>query len=64
MQLTGSPGRFIFNGKEYDDSYGFDLYYYGARYMSPALGRTNLELISAKTYNILDNLHLGGIYYH
>jgi RHS repeat-associated protein len=39
MQLTGSPGRFSFNGKEYDDSYGFDLYYYGARYMSPALGR-------------------------
>jgi hypothetical protein len=36
MQLTGQPSRFSFNGKEYDDSYGFDLYYHGARYMSGA----------------------------
>jgi hypothetical protein len=35
LQLTGASSRFSFNGKEYDDSYGFDLYYYGARYMSP-----------------------------
>jgi RHS repeat-associated protein len=39
LQLTGQPSRFSFNDKEYDDSYGFDLYYYGARYMSPSLGR-------------------------
>jgi RHS repeat-associated protein len=39
LSLTGSPGRFTFNGKEYDDGYDFDLYYYGARYMDPALGR-------------------------
>jgi RHS repeat-associated protein len=39
LGLTGSPGRFTYNGNEYDDEYGFDLYYYGARYMDPALGR-------------------------
>jgi RHS repeat-associated protein len=39
LGLTGSPGRFTYNGNEFDDEYGFDLYYYGARYMDPALGR-------------------------
>ena len=39
LGLTGSPGRFTYNGNEFDDDYGFDLYYYGARYMDPALGR-------------------------
>ncbi len=39
LGLTGSPGRFTYNGNELDDEYGFDLYYYGARYMDPALGR-------------------------
>jgi RHS repeat-associated protein len=39
MQLTGQPSRFSLNGKEHDDSYSFDLYYYGSRYMSPSLGR-------------------------
>jgi len=39
LSLTGSPGRFTYNGNEFDDEYGFDLYYYGARYMDPVLGR-------------------------
>jgi RHS repeat-associated protein len=39
LGLTGSPGRYTYNGNEFDDEYGFDLYYYGARYMDPALGR-------------------------
>jgi RHS repeat-associated protein len=39
LGLTGTPGRFTYNGNEFDDEYGFDLYYYGARYMDPALGR-------------------------
>lgn len=38
LGLTGSPGRFTYNGNEFDDEYGFDLYYYGERYMDPALG--------------------------
>ncbi len=37
--MTGAPGRFTYNGKELDDEYGFDLYYYGARYMDPITGR-------------------------
>ncbi len=39
LSLTGSPGRYTYNGNEFDDEYGFDLYYYGARYMDPGLGR-------------------------
>ncbi len=39
LSLTGSPGRYTYNGNEFDDEYGFDLYYYGARYMDPVLGR-------------------------
>ncbi len=39
MRVTGAPGRFTYNGKELDDEYGFDLYYYGARYMDPKTGR-------------------------
>ena len=39
LSVTGAPGRFTYNGNELDDEYGFDLYYYGARYMDPASGR-------------------------
>ena len=39
LGVTGSPGRFTYNGNELDDEYGFDLYYYGARYMDPSAGR-------------------------
>ncbi|MCD6163125.1 MAG: hypothetical protein J7K40_12030 [candidate division Zixibacteria bacterium] len=37
--LTGTPGRFTYNGNEYNDTYDFDLHYYGARFMDPSLGR-------------------------
>jgi RHS repeat-associated protein len=35
----GDIGKYAYNGKEYVDDYGFDLYYYGARFMDPATGR-------------------------
>ncbi len=37
--ITGSPGTYSYNGNEFDDEWDFDLYYYGARFMDPALGR-------------------------
>jgi RHS repeat-associated protein len=39
LSVTGTPGNHTYNGNELDDEWGFDLYYYGARYMDPALGR-------------------------
>ena len=39
LSVTGAPGRFTYNGNELDNEYGFDLYYYGARYMDPSSGR-------------------------
>ena len=36
---SGSIGKYSYNGKEYVDDYGFDLYYYGARFMDPKTGR-------------------------
>jgi RHS repeat-associated protein len=34
-----NPGKYTYNGKEYMDDWGFNLYYYGARYMDPTTGR-------------------------
>ena len=39
LSVAGTPGAHTYTGKEYDDEWEFDLYYYGARYMDPALGR-------------------------
>jgi len=36
---SGDIGKYSYNGKEYIDDYGFDLYYYGARFMDPNTGR-------------------------
>jgi RHS repeat-associated protein len=38
-RASGNPVEFNYTGKEFDDAYGFDLYYYGARYYDAALGR-------------------------
>ena len=39
LEVTGTPGKYTYNGKEYLDDWGYDLYYYGARFMDPATGR-------------------------
>jgi RHS repeat-associated protein len=39
LASTSNPGNYTCNGKEYMDDWGFDLYWYGARYMDPTTGR-------------------------
>ncbi len=39
LGMSGTNERFSFTGKEYVEEYGFNLYYYGARFMDPVLGR-------------------------
>ncbi len=40
LGMSGTNERFSFTGKEYVEEYGFNLYYYGARFMDPVLGPT------------------------
>ena len=53
-ESTGnSLQRFRFNGKEFDRTHGLDWYDYGARHMSPDVGRfTTIDPKAEKYYNI------------
>ena len=53
-ESTGnSLQRFRFNGKEFDRTHGLDWYDYGARHMSPDVGRfTTIDPMAEKYYNI------------
>lgn len=45
--------RFRYNGKEFDRTHGIDWYDYGARHMSPDVGRfTTIDPLAEKYYNI------------
>lgn len=45
--------RFRYNGKEFDRTHGIDWYDYGARHMSPDVGRfTTIDPMAEKYYNI------------
>jgi RHS repeat-associated protein len=45
--------RFRYNGKEFDRTHGIDWYDYGARHMSPDVGRfTSVDPMAEKYYNI------------
>jgi RHS repeat-associated protein len=49
----GSVQRFKYNGKELDRTHGLDWYDYGARHMSPDIGRfTTIDPMAEKYYNI------------
>lgn len=54
IKSTGnSLQRFRFNGKEFDRTHGLDWYDYGARHMSPDVGRfTTIDPMAEKYYNI------------
>jgi RHS repeat-associated protein len=39
LTQTGSGSDFNYTGKEFDEGYNFNLYYYGARYYNAELGR-------------------------
>ena len=53
-ESTGnSLQRFRFNGKEFDRTHGLDWYDYGARHMTPDVGRfTTIDPMAEKYYNI------------
>ena len=53
-ESTGSTGqRYKYNGKEFDRTHGLDWYDYGARHMSPDVGRfTTIDPMAEKNYNI------------
>ena len=54
IKSTGnSLQRFRFNGKEFDRTHGLDWYDYGARHMTPDVGRfTTIDPMAEKYYNI------------
>ncbi len=47
---TGQDNKFLYNGKELDDEYDLDLYYYGARNYNPQLGKW-LQIDPADEFN-------------
>ena len=53
-ESTGNTGqRYKYNGKEFDRTHGLDWYDYGARHMSPDVGRfTTIDPMAEKYYNI------------
>ena len=53
-ESTGNTGqRYKYNGKEFDRTHGLDWYDYGARLMSPDVGRfTTIDPMAEKYYNI------------
>lgn len=53
-ESTGSTGqRYKYNGKEFDRTHGLDWYDYGARHMSPDVGRfTTIDPLAEKYYSI------------
>ena len=36
---NGQDNKFLYNGKEFEDEFGLDLYHYGVRYYDPQLGK-------------------------
>ena len=49
----GSTQRFMYNGKELDRTHGLDWYDYGARHMTPDVGRfTTIDPMAEKYYSI------------
>ncbi len=49
----GTSQRFKYNGKEFDRTHGVDWYDYGARHMSPDVGRfTTIDPMAEKYYSI------------
>ena len=49
----GTSQRFKYNGKEFDRTHGLDWYDYGARHMSPDVGRfTTIDPMAEKYYSI------------
>ena len=49
----GSTQRFMYNGKELDRMHGLDWYDYGARHMTPDVGRfTTIDPMAEKYYSI------------
>ena len=53
-ESTGNTGqRYKYNGKEFDRTHGLDWYDYGARHMSPDVGRfTTIDPMAEKYYSI------------
>ena len=60
-ESTGnSLQRFRFNGKEFDRTHGLDWYDYGARHMSPDVGRfTSIDPMAEKYYSISPYAYCG-----
>ena len=53
QSTNGDIQRYKFNGKEFDRMHGLDWYDYGARHMSPDIGRfTSIDPMAEKYYNI------------
>ena len=49
----GSVQWYKYNGKEFDRTHGLDWYDYGARFMSPDIGRfTTIDPLAEKYYSI------------
>lgn len=56
----GSTQRFMYNGKELDRTHGLDWYDYGARHMTPDVGRfTTIDPMAEKYYNISPYAYCG-----
>ena len=60
-ESTGNTGqRYKYNGKEFDRTHGLDWYDYGARHMSPDVGRfTTIDPMAEKYYNISPYAYCG-----
>lgn len=60
-ESTGSTGqRYKYNGKEFDRTHGLDWYDYGARHMSPDVGRfTTIDPMAEKYYSISPYAYCG-----
>ena len=59
--ISGSLQAFKYNGKEFDRMNGLDWYDYGARQMSPDIGRfTTMDPMAEKYYNISPYAYCAG----